>query len=263
MTEVHSRFRGSPGTFAQFGDSMTISMAFWAPLAHQAKHLDPATAQALQLVNGYMNPACWQDWKGPGYGNKGSMGIRWALANVQRWLEKLNPEVAVILFGSNDLGRMGTSEYIQATRQLVQRCLDNGTVVLLTTVPPRSGRLDEAAGFAAGARRLAAELRVPLIDYFAEILRRRPDDWDGSLPQFADTPGDVYQVPTLISRDGVHPSNPAAYVGDYSPEGLRRNGYTLRNYLTLTGYAEVARRVLLPAEAIEHAGASRSLREPP
>jgi hypothetical protein len=42
-----------------------------------------------------------------------------------------------------------------------------------------------------------------------------------------------YQVPTLIARDGVHPSNPAPWVSDYSPEGLQHNGCTLRDYLTL------------------------------
>ena len=51
--------------------------------------------------------------------------------------------------------------------------------------------------------RSAAEEKVPLIDYFAEILKRRPDDWDGALPKFKDVPGGTYDVPTLLSRDGV------------------------------------------------------------
>jgi hypothetical protein len=53
-----------------------------------------------------------------------------------------------------------------------------------------------------------------------------------------------YDVPTLISRDGVHPSNPRKYAGDYSPEGLRNNGYVLRSYLALMKYAEVIEKVL-------------------
>ena len=51
---------------------------------------------------------------------------------------------------------------------------------------------------------------MPLIDYQAEILKRRPDDWDGALPKFKDVPGSEYEVPTLIARDGVHPSIDAA-----------------------------------------------------
>ena len=32
MKQVHARFTGSRGTFALFGDSITVSLAFWAPL---------------------------------------------------------------------------------------------------------------------------------------------------------------------------------------------------------------------------------------
>jgi hypothetical protein len=85
---------------------------------------------------------------------------------------------------------------------------------------------------------------VPVVDYFEAILSRRPDDWDGSLPQFGGGKGDVYDVPTLIAGDGIHPSNPRRFAGDYSEAGLRSSGYGLRNYLTLLGYAEVIERVL-------------------
>ena len=39
--------------------------------------------------------------------------------------------------------------------------------------------------------------------------------------------GDEYQVPTLISRDGIHPSNRRIFARDYSDEGLRSIGYVL------------------------------------
>lgn len=126
---------------------------------------------------------------------------------------------------------------------MAQRCLDNGTVVILTTIPPQSGRLRECRDYAAAVRRVARELRVPLVDYFSEILARRPTDWDGSLPRFRQTPGDDYQVPTLIARDGVHPSNPDRYAA-YSDEDLRNNGYALGTYLTLMVYADVVTKVL-------------------
>jgi len=247
MRQVHARFAGTKGTFAQFGDSITVTMAFWAPLAWEAKNMDTATARAHTRVKGYLKPECWNQWKGGEFGSQGSMTIRWAHSNVDAWLKKLNPEVAVLLFGSNDVGQMDAAEYETKTRDVVQRCLTNGTIAILTTMPPRSGRLEKSKQFAEVVRRLARELKVPLVDYAAEILQRRPDDWDGSLPQFKGLPGDEYQVPTLISRDGVHPSNPKPWVSDYSKEGLRHNGYTLRNYLTLLAYAEVIDQVLAPA----------------
>jgi len=246
MNQVHGRFKGTPGTLAHFGDSITVTMAYWSPLAGQPKNMPPEMAAAHELVKKYMKPECWSKWKGPGFGSNGSMTIRWAHDNIDRWLEKLNPEVALIMFGTNDMGEVPLKEYEEKTRAVVARCLKNGTVVILSTIPPRAGRLEQARQYAEVVRRIAREEKVPLIDYFAEIVKRRPDDWNGALPKFKEDkgkPGNEYEVPTLIARDGVHPSNPSKY-RDYSEESLRSNGYALRNYLSLLAYAEVIRKVL-------------------
>lgn len=244
MREVHARFTGKTGTLALFGDSITISLAFWAPLREEPKNMPDNMAQAHKLVKGYMNPDCWDKWRGPKFGNNGSMTIRWAHENVQAWLKEHNPEAAVIMFGTNDLFQVPIREFEEKTAQVVQHCLDNGTVVLLTTLPPASGRLEQSKEFAATIRRVAKAKKVPLIDYQAEILKRRPDDWDGRLPQFKDVK-DVYEVPTLISGDGIHPSNPQAH-RDFSKESLDKNGFLLRSVLTLSSYAEVIEHVLAP-----------------
>jgi lysophospholipase L1-like esterase len=189
-----------------------------------------------------MKPECWREWKGPESGSEGGKTVRWAVENVDKWLAKLNPEVALIMFGSNDVGQMDVKEYETKLRALVERCLRNGTIVILSTMPPRAGHVDKSLQFADAARKIAADLKVPLTDYHGEIIKRRPDDWDGSLEKFK-APGDVYDVPTLISRDGVHPSLPKKFSGDFSVEALNSNGYNLRNYLTLLSYAEVLEKV--------------------
>jgi lysophospholipase L1-like esterase len=247
MREVHARFTGQPGTLALFGDSITVSQAFWSPLAGRSRGLSERLAADRQLVEDYLRPECWRDWRGPEYGNEGRMTIRWADENVAAWLERLNPEVAVLMFGTNDLSELERDEYTSKTETVVKRCLENGTIVILTTIPPRHGMAEKASEFAAAARAVAHELHVPLVDYQAEILRRRPRDWDGALAQFNDAPGDEYNVPTLISRDGVHPSNPQDH-RDFSEAGLSRNGYSLRSVLTLAAYARVIREVLKPDE---------------
>lgn len=246
MRKIHARFTGRPGTFAQFGDSITVTMAFWAPLASKPKAMNPDMAHAYGLVTAYQKPECWRDWKGPEFGSNGSMTIRWAQENIAKWLAKLNPEVALIMFGSNDVGQMEVKEYAETMRTVIERCLGNGTIVILSTMPPRSGQLEKSRSFAEAARNVAASLGVPITDYFAEIIKRRPEDWDGSLPKFKNLPGDVYQVPTLIARDGVHPTNTAGFSDAYSEEALRNNGYGLRNYLTLLAYATVIEKVIQP-----------------
>jgi lysophospholipase L1-like esterase len=244
MKKVHANFKGTPGTFAQFGDSITVTMAYWAPLAYGAKNLDPDAAKAHELVKKYMKPDCWVKWKGPDFGNNGSMTIRWAHDNVDKWLAKHNPETALIMFGTNDLGQLQLKEYEEKTRDVVQRCLKDGTVVILSTIPRparqgqdvRRGRPQDRQGREGAAGH-----------YFAEVLKRRPDDWDGAMAKFKEAGKDVYQVPTLISGDGVHPSNPAKFQ-DYSEESLKSSGYVLRNYLGLMAYAEVIRQVVQPSK---------------
>jgi hypothetical protein len=186
MARVRERFTGKPGTFALFGDSITVSMAFWAPLAGEPKGLSPDATAALKRVKSYMREECFSKWRGPEFGNNGGMTIRWAHENVGDWLKRLNPEVALIMFGTNDLGQLERAEYEAKTRDVVRRCLENGTIVILNTIPPTSGRLDKSREFAEVVAKIAREEKVPLVDYFGEILRRRPDDWDGTLKKFAD-----------------------------------------------------------------------------
>jgi lysophospholipase L1-like esterase len=237
MRKVRARFAGRPGTFGQFGDSITETRAFWSPLLHERKNASASFERAFQAAKAHLHPESWSGGKGPENGNQGGQTTKWALDHVEEWLKRLNPEAAVILFGTNDLSQIEPTAYRQQLTTLVRKCLDNGTVVLLTTVPPRHGFEKKAEEFAAAAREVARLHSVPLVDYHQEILRRRPDDWDGALDRFSDYKD--YDVPTLISRDGVHPSYPQRFQSDYSEVGLRSSGYTLRNYLTLVQYAEL------------------------
>src|SRR5438477_8802451 len=177
MKAVHAKFSGKAGTLGQFGDSITVTMAYWAPLRYEHKNLDPAAQKAFELVNSYMLKECWDKWKGPEFGSNGSMTIRWADENVDRWIKKLNPEVVLIMFGTNDLNQLKIEEYEAKTRGVVKRCLDNGSVVILSTIPPRSGKLEQCRQFAEVIQKIAAEMKLPLVDFFGECLKRRPEDW--------------------------------------------------------------------------------------
>src|SRR5205823_7593087 len=129
MKKVRARFRGTPGTLALFGDSITVSMAFWAPLGGEPKGMSKEMEAAHKLVKGYMRPDGWNKGRGAKYGNEGGMTVRWAHENMATWLRELNPEVAVIMFGTNDLGALDEKEYADKTAEVVDRCLKNGTVV--------------------------------------------------------------------------------------------------------------------------------------
>lgn len=243
MAEVHAKFTGKPGTLALFGDSITDTRAFWAPLAFAPRTVPPEIGKSLAVVKKHMLAECWDKWRGGDHGNESGQTAKWAEENVEKWLKKLNPECVVILFGTNDLSKSDEKSYDKQMRAVVEKCLKNGTVVILTTLPPRAGFEDKAKTYAEAARKIATDFKLPLIDYHAEILKRRPDDWNGKLPKFKDFAKDVYQTPTLVSADGVHPSAPSK-LADYSADALNSNGYQLRNVLTLHAYAEVITRVL-------------------
>ncbi|MEE8121031.1 MAG: GDSL-type esterase/lipase family protein, partial [Anaerolineales bacterium] len=256
MAKVHAKFTGQKGTFAHFGDSITVTLAFWTPLLYSRKDAPEQMEQAYRLVKEYLKKECWRDWKGPQFGNEGGMTIRWAHKNIGGWLERLNPEVTLIMFGTNDLNSVGLEEYKQKTRQVVRKCRDNGTVVLLSTIPPRHGFVEKAAVYAEAVRNIARQMKVPLIDFHSEILKRRPDDWDGALDKFAEYKG--YDVPTLLARDGVHPSHPKKYQSSYSSEALERCGFSLRNYLVLMKYAELLKTLNLISPAAGEAAPFKS-----
>jgi len=231
---IHGSFPGSPGTLALFGDSITESLAFWAPLAEERGPAPPPIESAFLRVKARLRPECWSEWRGEAFGNASKTTIAWARQNVDRWLETLKPEVALIMFGSNDLPDRDQRGYRKALTEVTEACIKRGTVPIVSTVPPRSGLAAEAAAFSQIVRAVARELDVPLIDYHAAILERRPDDWDGTT--LVVPGGNPYEVLTLISGDGVHPSNPAKYFKDYSDEALRISGFGLRTAQALLAY---------------------------
>ena len=245
MKAVRAKFTGQAGTVAQFGDSITITMAFFVPLSERVKNLPDDLQEAHSWVRKYVQGRCWRGWKGPEFGNEGRTTTDWALQNMDGWLKKLNPEVALVMWGTNDT-YIGPKppKYTENLRTIVQKCLDNGTVPILYTIPPKGDQAGNQQAtkavetFVEAARAVAAEKKVPLIDFYKEIMTRQPADF----------------AKTLLG-DGLHPSYPPQYQNDFSDEGLKNSGYTLRNYLTLKRYYEVYQKVLSKAQAARPAAA--------
>ncbi len=69
MKEVHANFKGKPGTFAHFGDSITYSLAFWSSLQWRPGQADSEFEASRQWVLKYMHKDCWRGWKGAKYGS--------------------------------------------------------------------------------------------------------------------------------------------------------------------------------------------------
>lgn len=235
MRKVHAGFDGQNGYVAQFGDSITTSMAFWSPLGWDEPQVYLPDDDGLPKTP---RDRRWRDAilgvrdKGPRFGNEGGWRVGNLLEVVDGVLERQRPEVAVIMVGTNDVrGNRVPQDYIAGVEKVVDKCLAAHCVPILSTIPPMRDHDKAVAEANDLLRKLAAKKQIPLVDYHAAIVERRPGKtWDG----------------TLISDDGVHPS--AGKTNVYSPENLQSDGYALRNWVTFLKLREVYFHVLHPEE---------------
>ncbi len=205
---IHKRFRGKPYYWACLGDSITYSRAFATPITYM-KHADNLLFDRRQKITDSIRN------RGPKYGCYSGWTSGDLLRAVPGVLRTYKPELAVVMIGTNDVGRnWNAAVYEKNLRAIVKACHDTGCVVILTTIPPRRGRMDRVAECNRVIHKLAAELKTPLIAYYETIMAESGGKWDG----------------TFISRDGVHP-NTAEPRGFYT-WGSGKGGYELRNTLT-------------------------------
>jgi len=156
---------------------------------------------------------------------------------LEREVAAVRPGVALVMFGSNDVGCYGcgladaemASIYFGNMRRIVDGLLARGVVPVVSSMPPRS---DDAADlrrlplFANATRALAQGREVPFIDYQREML---------PLPGLG------------LGPDGVHPSfcrigpATACRFDDASCGGRKflEYGYNVRNLVTLEALARV------------------------
>ena len=207
---IHKRFRGKPFTWACLGDSITYSKAFAVPITYQ-KHPDNLLFAVRQKITDSIRN------RGPKYGCYSGWTSGDLLRAMPGVIRTQKPELAVVMIGTNDVGRnWNAATYEKNLRAVVKTCHAAGCVVILTTIPPRRGKMANVAQCNRVIHKLAAELKMPLIAYFETIMAESGGKWDG----------------TFISRDGVHP-NTAEPRGFYT-WGSGKGGYELRN--TLTAY---------------------------
>ena len=182
---------------------------------------------ALAWIQSYLQPDCWkwqQDDVVEENGAKLRTTIDWPLAidahrplrNIDYWLHRLDPEIAVVMWGSND-SLLPIGGFAGKLRAVVVAIKSNGTIPVLTTIPPRQGRVKETTRIAEMIREVARTEHVPLIDYQGAILARAPNgSWNGADvfqkggANAQTNKADPYDVPRLIAGDGIHPSNPKA-----------------------------------------------------
>jgi hypothetical protein len=226
MREVHADFKGQNGYVAQFGDSITYSMAFWSPMSWDdpGKYLTaddgllkaPATAPWKNTIKGARD-------KGPEFANYSGWKIGDLLNSIDAVLAREKPETALIMIGTNDINDGEVpSDYRAGLEKVIAKCIAAHCVPILNTIPPRRDREKAVTEINTIIREVATEQIIPLADFHAECLRLRPGTtWDGS----------------LISEDGVHPSGGKTNI--YDEANLKACGYALRNWVNFRAFRQI------------------------
>ena len=156
-----------------------------------------------------------------------------------------NAQFAVLMLGTNDFtGSRTVPAFIADLTTIINTLEGMHIAVVLSTIPPRfipggPPTVQDVTAYNTAIRSLAQSIGLPLIDYYAEILARRPGTtWEN----------------TLISSDGIHPTGAAASADPYSPGGnalthqtgtnATNDGYLLRSWLTMQKLKEVKSYVI-------------------
>ncbi len=229
--------------FAKIGDSITESGSFLQDVGHG--WFDLGSFTALEPTIAFYRRAHVDHDGNDSFAHSSEASVSgWTVQDalaaprpdaLERELTALRPAVAFVMFGTNDLDRSTPDAFRAGITEVVNRCLERGTIPVLSTIPDRLDR-DEAARRVAMmnviVRDIAQANGLPVIDLFGALRE---------LPRHG------------LGDDGIHPS---AYARDgdvraatFTDEGLR-HGYNVRNLVTLQTL-DAIRRIVFEREPPE------------
>lgn len=245
MKKVGARFTGREGVVIHLGDSITYANPYggWARSGKGKSPQEEAACKWMHVgadneTDGWFlarvdRPGNRSDTAVSGirsdeYLAGGKSGIP-PMAEV---VKKYNPQMAVVMLGTNDVNQgRSVAQYKGDMGRILDLILANGTIPILSTIPPVKGKDEPVRAYNAALAELVREKKIPMIDFYAEIIKRRPNDWLG----------------TLISDDGVHPTadhGGASVSSEPTEENLKNSGHLLRGVLSVRKIAEVKAKVI-------------------
>jgi len=221
MQEVHKNFKGKKGTVVLFGDSITEDENFWTTMREGVKNADFDAAKAIK----YIDKECWEN-KGESYGNKSGWKTKDLLAVYQQVIKNENPEIAIIMIGTNDTAdqKCTVTQYTENLTKIITDLKKNGTVPILSTMPNRQISSEGVKKYNIAVKEIAEKEQIPLIDLFGYLKTVNKKIWS-------------------LFVDGTH----LKWGGenDFALSAMSENGVAARNYVTLKKYSEVMDKVLL------------------
>lgn len=249
MQKVTSKFTGTQGVVLHIGDSITYSNAYgaWARSGRGKTDSDTEILQWMHAganddTDGWYLAAFDVPKRGGSHTAVSGMRLVQALEGgfhglpaMSEIIKKYNPQVVILLLGTNDASADRPVEDFRADlEKAVKLILANHTIPVLSTIPPHIHKQPLALEYNKAIVELARQQKLPLIDLYGQILSRQPTPaWNG----------------TLMNKGDVHPS--AAYEGasplsEPTPDNLAKSGYLLRGWLTVQKSKDVKAKAIDP-----------------
>lgn len=246
MKKVAAKFKGKEGVVLHIGDSITHANPYgqWARAGEGRSEEDKAVLAWMHLgaddeTDGWF--LARYDHPNGGRSHTAAGGMRWdellaggraGLPSLAELLKNYQPQIVVLMLGTND-GSAGrkVEDVSNDAETAVGLILENGTICILSTIPPHIGSPERSKAYNKALREIAKKHELPLIDYEREILKRRPDDWNG----------------TLLNNNDVHPTagiEGAKANSAPTDENLARSGYLVRGWLSVKKIGDVKRKVI-------------------
>lgn len=227
--------------FSKVGDSITVSPYFLTTIGHERYDLRDH-GYLTDIVryysetnardgNSFNNPSLaaaegWAAWGvlypafslgPPCYANELPLRCEYRV---------VRPSIALIMFGTNDVGYRTPHQYRADLLQIVTISEAMGVIPILSTIPERPEIQPQVAIFNSIVRDLAIERLLPVWDYHAAL---------ASVPRYG------------LGRDNLHPSSPpSGYDGlaDFTAENLQY-GYVVRNLTALQALYRVQQLLMV------------------
>lgn len=220
-----------PDVFSKVGDSITVSENFLIPIGEGKYQLGENYAY-LQGVIDYYSVTEARPGQGNSFRNF-SLAARTGWAAFQA-LDPANaypgcaageeplrceyrlvkPSVALIMFGTNDIGYRTLEEYRADLDRVIEVSLQMGVIPVLSTIPPRPNMLAKVEAYNRVVMDVAAARELPVWDYYGAMV---------GLPNYG------------LTFDGVHPSSPPRRYDDAAifTQSYLQYGYVMRNLTAL------------------------------
>lgn len=237
-----AKFTGKAGTVAFIGDGNTCAAAFagWA-LTGKGKAAGDTELLAWMHCGAKDNTDGWYlatHTVANGRSATAAEGLdsRQLLDGGCHDLPKLadlihtyNPQIAVVFLGAADIEHGLTPEqFLGNLKEIVGRLQDNGTLVVLTTLPPQAKKKIEGESINERIQWVAQENHLPLIDLYAVIDKYFPNNsWAGT-----------------VQGEGIGQLTAGDPTGFPVQANFKQSGLQLRAWLTIQKLREVKEKIL-------------------